>query len=57
MGARLIMQVHDELILEVDADRVGAVLEEVRERMSGAARLRVPLKVEVGVGKNWDEAH
>jgi len=57
VGARLIMQVHDELILEVATDRVDAVVEQVRERMSGAARLLVPLKVDVGVGKNWDEAH
>jgi DNA polymerase-1 len=57
VGARLIMQVHDELILEVVTDRVDAVVEQVRERMSGAARLLVPLKVDVGVGKNWDEAH
>ncbi len=57
VGAKLIMQVHDELILEVVTDRVDAVVEQVRERMSGAARLLVPLKVDVGVGKNWDEAH
>ncbi len=56
-GARLIMQVHDELVLEVAEDRVDEVRTEVRRRMSGAAMLRVPLKVEVGVGKNWDEAH
>jgi len=56
-GARLIMQVHDELVLEVDENRVDAVRTEVRQRMSGAAALRVPLKVEVGVGRNWDEAH
>ena len=57
VGAKLIMQVHDELILEVVTDRVDDVVEQVRERMSGAARLLVPLKVDVGVGKNWDEAH
>ena len=57
MGARLIMQVHDELILEVAADRVDSVVDQVRTRMSGAAQLRVPLRVDVGVGKNWDEAH
>ncbi|MEQ1579376.1 MAG: DNA polymerase I [Steroidobacteraceae bacterium] len=56
-GARLIMQVHDELILEVAADRVDSVVEQVRMRMSGAAVLRAPLRVDVGVGKNWDEAH
>jgi DNA polymerase-1 len=56
-GARLIMQVHDELVFEVASDRVDAVVEGVRERMSGAARLDVPLKVDIGIGGNWDEAH
>jgi DNA polymerase-1 len=55
--ARLMMQVHDELVLEVAEDRVDAVLRELRSHMVAAAELRVPLKVEVGVGKNWDEAH
>ena len=55
--ARLIMQVHDELVLEVRAEAVDAVREGLRERMCAAAALRVPLKVEVGVGANWDEAH
>ena len=57
--ARLIMQVHDELVLEARqgaADRVAAA---VRERMvaAGQGALRVPLKVDVGRGMNWDEAH
>jgi DNA polymerase-1 len=56
-GARLIMQVHDELVLEVRADRAAAVADMVREKMMGAANLRVPLKVDVGTGPNWDEAH
>ena len=55
--ARLMMQVHDELVLEVAEDRVDAVLRELRSHMVGAAELRVPLKVDVGLGKNWDEAH
>jgi DNA polymerase-1 len=57
--ARLIMQVHDELVLEVRADVVDAVRDQVRQRMIAAAgdALRVPLKVDVGVGTNWDEAH
>ncbi len=55
--ARLMMQVHDELVLEVAEDRVDSVLAELRGHMMAAAELRVPLKVEVGVGKNWDEAH
>jgi len=55
--ARLIMQVHDELVLEVREDAIDQVVAAVRERMTGAAELRVPLKVDVGVGANWDEAH
>jgi len=56
-GARLIMQVHDELVLEVRQDRIAEVTAAVRERMMGAAALKVPLKVDVGTGANWDEAH
>jgi DNA polymerase-1 len=55
--ARLMMQVHDELVLEVAEDRVDEVVHHLRAHMTAAADLRVPLKVEVGVGRNWDEAH
>ena len=55
--ARLIMQVHDELVLEVRAESVAEVTEAVRERMVGAAQLSVPLRADVGTGANWDEAH
>ncbi len=55
--ARLIMQVHDELVLEVRSDAVERVREAVRERMTSAADLRVPLRVDIGTGANWDEAH
>jgi DNA polymerase-1 len=57
--AHLIMQVHDELVLEVRQDAVEAVQRAVVERMAaaGADRLRVPLKIDVGTGRNWDEAH
>ena len=55
--AHMLMQVHDELVFEVRADAVDEVREAVRQRMAGAAALRVPLIVDVGVGKNWDEAH
>ena len=51
------MQVHDELVLEVRRDRVAEVTDIVRDRMMAAAALRVPLKVDVGTGPNWDEAH
>ena len=56
-NARMIMQVHDELVLEVADDEVDAVSEQVCSLMSGAAELAVPLLVEAGVGDNWDEAH
>jgi DNA polymerase-1 len=55
--ARLIMQVHDELVLEVRADAVLEVTAAVRTRMVEALALKVPLKVDVGVGANWDQAH
>jgi len=56
-GAQLIMQVHDELVLEVPEESVAAVRSQVVTLMSSAAALRVPLRVEAGQGANWDEAH
>ena len=55
--ARMIMQVHDELVFEVAAGEVEEVSAEVCRLMSAAAQLAVPLLVEAGVGDNWDEAH
>jgi len=55
--ARLIMQVHDELVLEVAEGEVERVVRELRERMARGGDLKVPLKVDIGVGNNWDEAH
>ncbi len=55
--ARLIMQVHDELVLEVAEEAVDSVVRELRQRMAAGATLRVPLKVDIGIGNNWDEAH
>ena len=57
LDARVILQVHDELVLEVREDLVDQVRDEVRKHMSEAAKLDVPLVVEVGVGNNWDQAH
>jgi DNA polymerase-1 len=51
------MQVHDELVLEVAVEAVAEVTETLRAKMSEAAQLKVPLRVDVGVGANWDEAH
>ncbi len=56
-GARLLMQVHDELVLEVDAGQVEPVREAVIAYMSAAAKLDVPLEVDAGVGLDWDTAH
>ncbi|MDI9777226.1 DNA polymerase I [Pseudomonas sp.] len=57
LDARVILQVHDELVLEVREDLVEQVKDEIRTHMSNAAQLDVPLVVEAGVGSNWDEAH
>ncbi|KAA8713121.1 DNA polymerase I [Pseudomonas cannabina] len=57
LDARVILQVHDELVLEVREDLVDQISEQIRPHMSGAAELAVPLLVEVGIGNNWDEAH
>jgi DNA polymerase-1 len=55
--ARMLMQVHDELVFEIREDRVEPVAAAIRERMASAAELSVPLVVDVGAGANWDEAH
>ncbi len=55
--ARMLMQVHDELVFEADAGFVPELQTEVTARMEAAAALKVPLLVECGVGGNWDEAH
>jgi len=57
LSAKLIMQVHDELVLEAPPGELDEVREGVRTRMQDVAELEVPLIVEVGVGANWDEAH
>ncbi len=57
LGTRLVMQVHDELVLEVPDSEVELVRERVPALMSGVAPLRVPLVADVGVGDNWDQAH
>ena len=57
LDARVILQVHDELVLEVREDLVAQVSEKIRLYMSSAVQLDVPLLVDVGVGDNWDEAH
>jgi DNA polymerase-1 len=55
--AKMILQVHDELIFEVDTAHVEKVAMIVKEEMKGAAQLSVPLEVDTGTGYNWLEAH
>ena len=57
LQSRMIMQVHDELVLEVPESELEVVKQGLIERMESAAELLVPLLVDVGVGDNWDEAH
>jgi DNA polymerase I len=57
LPARLIMQVHDELVLEVADRAIDTIVGQLRNHMAQAATLAVPLKVDVGIGLNWDEAH
>jgi DNA polymerase-1 len=56
LGSRLLLQVHDELVFEVAPDELDTLTAIVRDRMGGAAQLRVPLEVQVGTGPNWDAA-
>ncbi|GAB2971113.1 DNA polymerase I [Frigoribacterium salinisoli] len=56
LASRVLLQVHDELIVEVAPGEVDTVSAIVRERMSGAAELAVPLEVQVGLGESWDAA-
>ncbi|MCA0900215.1 MULTISPECIES: DNA polymerase I [Microbulbifer] len=57
LKTRLIMQVHDELVLEVPADERELVVQRIPELMQAAAELDVPLIADLGEGANWDEAH
>lgn len=57
LATKLILQVHDELVLEVPQSELGAVREALPKLMGGVAKLAVPLLVDVGVGANWEEAH
>ena len=55
--ALMILQVHDELVFEAEADFVPTLLKEAAARMAAAAQLSVPLVVDSGIGDNWEEAH
>ena len=55
--AKLIMQVHDELVIESKEEDVKTVSDILKNSMSSAHKLLVPLEVDIGSGKNWDQAH
>src|ERR1700687_3274431 len=57
VGAKLVLQVHDELVLEAPVDHLDRLKAELALRMSGVAQLHVPLVVDVGSGPNWEQAH
>jgi DNA polymerase-1 len=57
LQAIMVMQVHDELVLEVPEAELAYVRNKLPELMAGVAQLKVPLTAEVGVGSNWDQAH
>ncbi|BCS87937.1 DNA polymerase I [Pseudodesulfovibrio sediminis] len=57
LGAQLILQVHDELIVEAPAKNIEAAGARLKQIMQDVAKLDVPLKVDLGIGKNWAEAH
>src|SRR2546426_5788 len=57
LSTKLIMQVHDELVLEAPEDELARVKAEIPELMSGVAKLKIPLVVDVGSGQNWEKAH
>jgi DNA polymerase-1 len=57
LRSRMILQVHDELVFEAPEEELAALEKLVREEMSSAIKLDVPIKVDVGVGENWLEAH
>jgi DNA polymerase-1 len=54
---QMLMQVHDELVFEIKNDHLESAIAQIRMRMSDAAKLKVPLIVDVNYGNNWDEAH
>jgi DNA polymerase-1 len=57
LAARLIMQVHDELVIEAPIKEKDEVMTLVKKEMEEVIKLKVPLLVEIASGKNWDEAH
>ena len=54
---RMIMQVHDELVFEIEENQIDNIVDEIRKIMSRAPELDIPITVEVGIGPNWEQAH
>jgi DNA polymerase-1 len=57
LDSKMILQVHDELVFEVPDREIEPMKKLVKEEMEGVLTLSVPIRVDMGVGKNWDEAH
>jgi DNA polymerase-1 len=57
LSASMIMQVHDELIFEVPREEKEEVMALIKKEMEGVIKLKVPLKIDIASGRNWDEAH
>ena len=57
LKSKMIIQVHDELVFEVPEKELKTIVPTIRNQMENVYRLKVPLKVDVGIGRNWDEAH
>ncbi|NIV10189.1 MAG: hypothetical protein GWN62_02430, partial [Aliifodinibius sp.] len=57
LKTKMILQVHDELVFEVFDDEIDKVKSIVKEKMEKAISLKVPVKVDIGLGKNWLDAH
>jgi DNA polymerase-1 len=57
LASKMILQVHDELVFEIPDNEIAVMKQLIKEKMESVVTLSVPILVELGVGKNWDEAH
>jgi DNA polymerase-1 len=57
LKTRMLLQVHDELLFEAPEEEKAIIMPLVKEEMENAIKLDVPIKVDIGIGKNWAEAH
>ena len=56
-NSKMLLQVHDEIIIEAPVEETEKVIDVVKESMESAAEIKVPLVVDIGTGNNWDQAH